>query len=319
MWDSVATILFRFLQAAMEFPDLGEHCQKAGCNQTDFLPLQCKCGKVLCRVHFLDHCTSSECELAPKPKEVNLKSDDQIFKCSEKGCRKGNLHEMLCGKCKKHYCIEHRFHPTCPEIDDETMAAKIEQFEAPRKQFQLANQHLQETITENIRKALQSSAKVKTASKIHLMRIKQKAVGPKSVPVSDRVYFAIGKPKNMEPKTVKVIDDVNNLVKIDNLNLDPDLKGAVGVFVSTKWSLGRAIDSICDSSNITNNNNRMEKVKLRLFRQLDGYCISPIKMDVEIGDLMKQEVLIEGDKLIIEYIDTNILRNLDEHAQIFLS
>lgn len=95
----------------MEFPTLGDHCQQEGCNQTDFLPLQCKCGKVLCRVHFLAHCQSSECELAPKPREVNLKSDDQIFKCSEKGCRKGNLHEMLCVKCQKHYCIEHRFHP----------------------------------------------------------------------------------------------------------------------------------------------------------------------------------------------------------------
>lgn len=151
------------------------------------------------------------------------------------------------------------------------------------------------------------------------MRIKQRAVGPKSVPASDRVYFAIGKPQDMDPKPVKIIDDVNNLVKIETVTLDPDLKGSVGVFVSSKWSLGRAIDSICDSCNITNDNNKMGNVKLRLFRQLDGYCINPLKMDVEIGDLMKQEVLIEGDKLLIEYIDTAILSNLDENAQIFLS
>lgn len=138
----------------MEFPTLGEHCQLKDCNQTDFLPLQCKCGKVFCRQHFNQHCLSGECPVSPKPKEVNFRNDDQIFKCSEEGCRKGTLHEMLCPKCSKHYCIEHRFHPSCPEIDDATMTARIEEFEAPRRQFREANKFLQERITENIRKAL---------------------------------------------------------------------------------------------------------------------------------------------------------------------
>ncbi|KAJ8731131.1 hypothetical protein PYW07_004295 [Mythimna separata] len=139
---------------------------------------------------------------------------------------------MLCSKCSKHYCIEHRFHPTCPEIDDETMAAKIEQLEAPRRQFREANKHLQEKITENIRKALQSSAKVKTASKIHLMRIKQKAIGPKTIPPSDRVYFAIKKPLNMEPKPIRIIQEEDNITKFESVTLDPDLKDTVPVFIS---------------------------------------------------------------------------------------
>ncbi|KAJ0176413.1 hypothetical protein K1T71_007592 [Dendrolimus kikuchii] len=302
----------------MEFPTLGENCQFVGCNQIDFLPLQCKCAKVFCRDHFNIHCLSGECELAPKPKEVNLRNDDQIFKCSEKGCKKGNLHEMLCEKCNKHYCIEHRFHPSCPEIDDKTMALKIEQLEAPRKQFQEANKHLQEKITENIRKALQSSAKVKTASKVHLMRIKQKAIGPKSIPTSDRVYFAIKKPIDFTAKSIRIIKDIENLTYIESLHLDPDLKDSVPVFISTKWSMGRAIDSICDSCNIKNDNNKVGDVKLRLFRQLDGYCISPLRMDIEVSELMKEEVLLEGDKLVVEYIDCRLLIGLDETSQIFL-
>ncbi|XP_075978020.1 AN1-type zinc finger protein 1-like [Anticarsia gemmatalis] len=303
----------------MEFPTLGEHCQFQDCNQTDFLPLQCKCAKVFCREHFNEHCLSGDCELAPKPKEVNLKNDDQIFRCSDKGCKKGNLHEMLCAKCNKHYCIEHRFHPSCPEIDDETMAAKIEQFEAPWRQFREANKHLQEKITENIRKALQSSAKVKTASKIHLMRIKQKAKGPKTILASDRIYFAIKKPENMDPKPTKIIQEEEKILKFENLTLDPDLKDTVPAFISSKWSLGRAIDSICDTCNIKNDNNKISAVKLRLFRQLDNYCISPLKMDVEICELVKNEVLLEGDKLVVEYIDSGVLNELDEHAQLFLS
>ncbi|XP_013170127.1 PREDICTED: AN1-type zinc finger protein 1-like [Papilio xuthus] len=302
----------------MEFPSLGEHCQNEECKQKDFLPLQCKCGKVYCREHFGEHCTSGLCEMAPKPKDVNLKNDDEIFRCSSKGCKKGNLHEMLCSKCNKHYCIEHRFHPSCPEIDDETMALKIEQFEAPRKQFHEANKHLQQKITENIRKALQSSAKVKTATKIHLMRIKQKALGPKSIPLPERVYFSIKKPINIDVKSVKIITDVNNVELIETLTLDPDLKDTIPVFISSKWSLGRALDSICDSCNIKNDNNKFGDIKLRVFRQLDGYCISPLKMDVEISDLLRNEILVEGDKLILEYISNTVLNNLDENSHIFL-
>ncbi|XP_023954299.2 AN1-type zinc finger protein 1 [Bicyclus anynana] len=303
----------------MEFPSLGEHCQNKDCNQTDFLPLQCKCGIVFCRQHFLDHCLSGECSLAPKPKEVNFENEDQIYRCSSKGCKKGNLHEMLCNKCNKHYCIEHRFHPSCPEIDDETMAAKVEQFEAPRRQFREANKFLQEKITENIRKALQSSAKVKTASKIHLMRIKQKAQGPKSIPITDRVYFAIKKPTDMQSKAVTIVNDESTIKCIESLTLDPDLKDTVPVFISKKWSLGRTIDSICDTCNIRNDNNKIGDIKLRLFRQLDGYCISPLKMDVDIEELLAKEVLLEGDKLVIEYIDSNVINNLVDNAQIFLT
>lgn len=151
------------------------------------------------------------------------------------------------------------------------------------------------------------------------MRIKQKAVGPKTIPASDRVYFAIKKPVNMEPKPIRIVQEEDSITKFDSVTLDPDIKDTVPVFISSKWSLGRAIDSICDSCNIKNDNNKISSVKLRLFRQLDSYCISPIKMDVEISELMKNEVLLEGDRLLIEYIDSNALSELEEHAQLFLS
>lgn len=173
-------------------------------------------------------------------------------------------------------------------------------------------------ITENIRKALQSSAKVKTASKIHLMRIKQKAKGPKTVPPKYRIYFAIKKPVNMEPKHVKIVNELENLNQIETVVLDPDLKDTIPVFISSTWSLGRAIDSICDSCNIQNDNNKVGPTKIRIFRQLDGYCISPVKLDVEVQDLLKNEVLLEGDKLVMEYISTDILNSLHDTAQVFL-
>lgn len=150
------------------------------------------------------------------------------------------------------------------------------------------------------------------------MRLKQKAIGPKSIPVKDRIYFAIGKPKNRDAKSVKIIKVVDNIDYIESLTLDPDLKDTIPVFISSQWTLGRSIDSICDSCNIKNENNKQGDVKLRIFRQLDGYCISPLKMDVEISELIKQEILLEGDKIIVEYIATGVLSTLEDSAQIFL-
>lgn len=150
------------------------------------------------------------------------------------------------------------------------------------------------------------------------MRIKQKALGPKSIPVGDRVYFSIKKPLNVEPKPVKIVQEIENLDHIESISLDPDLKGTVPVFISTKWSLGRAIDSICETCNIKNENNKVGSTKLRLFRELDGYCVSAKTMDLDIQELLSKEVLLEGDKLIVEYIDDNIVGSVDENVQIFL-
>lgn len=151
------------------------------------------------------------------------------------------------------------------------------------------------------------------------MRVKQKAIGPKTIPASDRVYFAIIKPTNTEPKTARIVEDVNNLEPIDNITLNPELKDSIAVFISSKWSLGRAIDSICELCNISNDNNKIGDSKLRLFRQLDGYCISPVKMDVEISVLMKNEILIEGDRLLIDHISIEVLNSLGELSQLFIN
>lgn len=123
----------------------------------------------------------------------------------------------------------------------------------------------------------------------------------------------------MDAKPVDIIEDVEKIRPIGSIVLEPDLKGTNAVFISSKWSLGRAIDSICDSCNITNDNNKMDGPKLRLFRQLDKYCISPVRNDIEIGELMRLDVLVEGDKLMIEYIQSSVFNNLHETSHVFLS
>lgn len=159
---------------------------------------------------------------------------------------------------------------------------------------------------------------MKTASKVHLMRVKQKAIGPNIKPLANRVYFSIKKPLNLDPKPVKIVQEEERLVKIESINLDPDLKDAVATYVSSQWSLGKAIDCICETCNIKNDNNKIGNVKIRLFRQLDGYCISPTKMNVEMSELIQGQVLVEGDKLIVEYVDAEVLAKLEDTDQLFL-
>lgn len=151
------------------------------------------------------------------------------------------------------------------------------------------------------------------------MRLKQKAIGPNVKPLTSRVYFAIRKPANMDPKPVKIIQSEENIALIESVSLDPDLKDTIATYVSSQWSLGKAIDCICETCNIKNDNNKISTVKLRLFRQIDGYCISPLKMDIEMTDLIQKQVLLEGDKLIVEYIDKDILDKLEEDDHIFLA
>lgn len=159
---------------------------------------------------------------------------------------------------------------------------------------------------------------MKTAAKIQLMRIKQKAIGDKTQSTTKRMYFAIKKPKNTIPKPVKILTKEDELLKIESITIDPDLKDTVAIYINADWSIGRALDAICELCKITNVNNIPGSSKVKLFRLFDGYCISPVRNDIEIKELIHQQVLQQGDKLTVEYVDTHLLRSVDENAQLFL-
>mmetsp|Transcript_17575 Transcript_17575/g.49467 ORF Transcript_17575/g.49467 Transcript_17575/m.49467 type:complete len:196 (+) Transcript_17575:82-669(+) len=96
---------------AMEFPDLGEHCEVADCKQLDFLPFKCDaCARTFCLEHrtYADH----HCEKGKK-------KDNQAFFCPDCGMSinvgyGGNVDEKL----SIHYATE------CPTSG----------FEAPKEQ-----------------------------------------------------------------------------------------------------------------------------------------------------------------------------------------
>lgn len=137
-------------------------------------------------------------------------------------------------RCKKHYCIQHRHLTECEEKSKEEKDREIEKYTQPIKQFneakatvdkqvknkfnnlnvdtQINNPFFQ--IQNSLSQAKRGSKHKEMASKLQLMKIKNKATGQNGIPTTNRVYFNIsfGPSQNSE--------------KI------------VPVFVSKTWSLG---------------------------------------------------------------------------------
>merc|ERR1711997_869640 len=106
-----------------------------------------------------------------------------------------------------------------------------------------------------------------------LMKLKMKAQGQKSIPTDEKVFFGIkSRKKDMKP-----------------------------VFVSKKWSLGKVVDAVATLIGLENKNNVANAAKLKLFKNIDGGLVSE-ELDVSVEDLLTQEVIFNGDILVMEYI-----------------
>lgn len=116
-----------------------------------------------------------------------------------------------------------------------------------------------------------------TASKVQLMRIKNKATGLKSIPLADRVYF--------------------NLQRHRSNEVHP-------VFISKCWTIGRAIDAMASELKMQNNNHKSEALKLRLFKK-DDLSILSVDLTQSIESLIKSNSIIDGDDLILEYVSND--------------
>lgn len=151
------------------------------------------------------------------------------------------------------------------------------------------------------------------------MRIKQKATGNSTIPVTDRVYFSVTKPKDISSKPINIVKTISNVNKVDVQLTELDNKDGFPIFVSKNWSLGRMLDVVCDQCSVINNNNNPSATKIRLFRKFDGYCLNPIRMDVSLCDLMTSEVVTNGDRLRLEYLNNDDLSKISENDQVFLA
>lgn len=68
--------------------------------------------------------------------------------------------------------------------------------------------------------------------------------------------------------------------------------------------LGRVIDAVADECKLTNKNNQSDSLKLRLFHKATGEILST-NLAHKIESLLGDESLIEGEDLLMEYVDNN--------------
>jgi len=121
-----------------------------------------------------------------------------------------------------------------------------------------------------------SRAAQKTAAKVQLMKLKQKSVGASSVPMDERLY----------------------------LNVETPGGKFVGCWVSCTWSLGKVVDTLADLSHTVNNNNVAGQKRLWLFKASDGQVLNE-DPEVVVGDVVKEEVLYNGDSVVLGYVERN--------------
>ncbi|KAL0269894.1 UNVERIFIED_CONTAM: hypothetical protein PYX00_007476 [Menopon gallinae] len=276
----------------MEFPDLGKNCAWPPCKELDFLPLTCvHCNSVFCKNHIntdKHECPKAGCENTDH-------APIQTFICMYDECKSSSAVEMICPKCKNHFCLEHRYH-NCFNPSETDIQAKKLIWDAAKQQYTQSINEVNKIVNEGLKKSMQNPKKQEAAQKINLMRLKTKAQGPNNVPTASRVYFSI----------IIMKDADNQLCK--------------SIFTNKDWSVGRVIDSISELCNVVNKNNVANAKKLRLFRRKDGVQIST-DMSVKVDDLISSNQIINGDCLIMEYVNPDEdltsfkLTNFDDYRE----
>lgn len=250
----------------MELPDLGKVCAEPSCKRLDFLPVQCPlCQLVFCSDHLFPHQ-----DIVHKSSFVSeLKKIEDVFICSQEGCKERSVVPLNCSQCGKHFCVQHRHVNECEAKTLEEIEREKERYHAPQRQFAQAKSVVEQNLAESRKKAKNKHL----VTKVQLMRLKSKAGGSKSIPTDDRVYFSVS-------------------VRSERV---------VPVFVSKNWTVGRVIDAVASECKLTNHNNKSTEKKLRLFKQ-DRTVLSKNLSDT-LASILAQEVIMNGDDLIIDYVD----------------
>lgn len=260
----------------MEFPSVGIKCANPDCKQLDFLPIECECKQTFCSEHFTIHV--EECRVDNKVQELKK---IEAYDCSHAGCQARNIVPITCEKCGKHFCITHRHITYCEPPSAEERNAAIEKMKAPILEFQKQKEIVEQQLDATLANVKKRQKNVATANKVQLMRIKNKATGLKNIPSTDRLYFNIHRPSSKETP--------------------------VPIYVSKKWSVGRAIDAIADVCKIKNLNNQQNALQLRLFKK-DTRAIVSGDLSEILDTLLDTAVIIDGEDIILEYVEDNCVK-----------
>lgn len=221
--------------------DIGKNCYK--CNQLDFLPFHCEfCNHIYCSNHR--GLETHECVGRPQAKTAGQKTYDgpsaaSLFPDNEKRREK----------------LERSFKEASPTTIEESQKGKNGAMMKLTKFLHL--QRLRRSNNNDNKTSLFGRLKQKSSSGrggggankvVETSQIRKSAKGSNGVPASDRVYVWV----------LFVDGNEEQLGQIDVA------KQRQGVWISSKWSMGRALDSIADVMKIINHNNSTQQTSDRL-------------------------------------------------------
>nr|XP_033789843.1 AN1-type zinc finger protein 1 isoform X2 [Geotrypetes seraphini]XP_033789844.1 AN1-type zinc finger protein 1 isoform X3 [Geotrypetes seraphini] len=204
--------------------DVGQHCGVKHCGQLDFLPFVCSyCSGVYCLEH---RSRASHGCLQDSTRNESVKSEGHtIHPCTFRSCDEKELVLLLCPFCDKHFCLRHRH-----QSDHE-----CEKLECTKPRMAATKQLVQEIVESKKcsprtrgRKGAKSS---ETAARVALMKLKLHALGERSLPQSERIYFQVLLPKESKERSVPM-------------------------FFCNKWSIGKVVDFAASLANLRNDNNK---------------------------------------------------------------
>ncbi|XP_056378208.1 AN1-type zinc finger protein 1 isoform X2 [Hyla sarda] len=205
--------------------------------------------------------------------------------CSYTGCIGKELVEVLCPFCKKHFCLRHRHQP-----DHE-----CEKLEAPKPRMAATQQLVKEIVDSKNstppNKVRRGAKNAETAAKVALMKLKLHALGDKSLPQSERIYFQVYLPTGGKDKSKPM-------------------------FFCKKWSIGKVVDYAASIASLKNDNNKAAAKKLRVCHTETGASL-PMDSSLETWLSSAENPLYNGGNIIIEYLDNEC--NEIKDTSIYLS
>ncbi|KAG2218404.1 hypothetical protein INT45_011592 [Circinella minor] len=290
----------------MELPNVGKHCSLSNCQTLDFLPITCPfCQKTFCGPHGLpkDHDCSewsqvdrrvvqcNTCQnmvLVPEKSNVEQALKDHICKpleqtkkkkCGVTGCREFEQHKIVlpvhCKGCDKEFCLKHRLKVDhgCPilEVDEKETRKQAAQEKLSKTFTPLKTTTISSTSSKKITKPIG-----KKNIMVELMKMKSKAKGSSSIPLSARIYLNVEFPKEC------------------NRSNQP-------MFFDKTIRVGRMLDTIADSCNVKNDNNKItdtDPQRLILFQ----YSIEDNLIPLDAASKL-ESILNNTDRILLERLE----------------
>lgn len=273
--------------------NIGKHCNVASCHILDFLPCPCNgCGLDYCKEHMAYE--SHQCprkDLTGSPVSDNQSTETKSYSCSFKNCDRRELVPINCEACEENFCLLHRHGVDhCCKCLSQPQERMTQTAEHVRQLLATGNGCQKQKVAPKSQKAKA------TAAKVALMKLKQKAIGDKGIPDTDRLFFKIVLPLGSKITSAPV-------------------------YLTRTSTVGRAVDKLATILNVKNENNVATAKRLCLFDSEHGVMLpndQQLCVLLENNEESTEAVdVYNGCTLIFEYIDRSLnkLPSLEEYEQ----